>query len=67
MDTANTLESDKSSLDSENELDPNILTPEEKKKTPLLMKVYGILCLLDGAIYYSGSNSFYWTSNMGFI
>lgn len=50
MDTANTLESDKSSLDPENELDPNILTPEEKKKTPLLMKVYGILCLLDGAV-----------------
>lgn len=31
MDTANTLESNKSSLDPENELDPNILTPEEKE------------------------------------
>lgn len=32
----------------ENDLDPNLLTPEEKKKTPLLMKVYGVLCILDG-------------------
>lgn len=32
----------------ENDLDPNLLTSEEKKKTPLLMKVYGVLCILDG-------------------
>ena len=32
----------------ENDLDPRILSPEEKKKTPLLMKIYGILCILDG-------------------
>ena len=35
---------------SENELDPKIPSSEEKKKTPLLMKVYGILCVVDGVL-----------------
>lgn len=34
----------------ENELDPKIPDSEEKKKTPLLVKVYGALCLADGLI-----------------
>ena len=35
---------------SENELDPKIPSSEEKKKTPLLMKVHGILCVVDGVL-----------------
>ena len=33
-----------------NNLNSAVPTPEEKKKTPLLMKVYGILCVIDGVI-----------------
>ena len=33
-----------------NDLDPNTTTPEQKKKISLLAKVYGLLCLIDGAV-----------------
>ena len=34
----------------ENNLDPQIETPSECKKIPLVMKIYGALCLIDGII-----------------
>lgn len=33
-----------------NDLDPNTPTPAEQKKIPLIVKVYGFLCLIDGII-----------------
>ena len=33
-----------------NDLDPNTPTPAEQKKIPLVVKVYGFLCLIDGII-----------------
>ncbi|OUP10396.1 putative ABC transporter permease [Collinsella sp. An2] len=33
-----------------NDLDPNITTPEQRKKIPLVAKVYGLLCLIDGIV-----------------
>lgn len=33
-----------------NDLDPDTPTPEQQKKIPLFVKVYGLLCLIDGAI-----------------
>ena len=36
--------------DSKNDLDPNISTSEEQKKIPFVIKVYGLLCLIDGIV-----------------
>ena len=33
-----------------NDLDPNTPTPAEQKKIPLVVKVYGFLCLIDGIV-----------------
>lgn len=33
-----------------NDLDPNTPTPTEQKKIPLVVKVYGFLCLIDGIV-----------------
>ena len=33
-----------------NDLDPNLTTPQQRKKLPLLVKVYGLLCLIGGAV-----------------
>lgn len=33
-----------------NDLDPRTTTPEERRKVPLPIKVYGLLCLLDGIV-----------------
>ena len=50
MAVGNTVQTEIAIDTSDNNLDPNNLTPEEKKKTPLLMRVYGFLCLLDGVV-----------------
>ena len=50
METAAVAKSTSNNQLPENDLDPSHLTPEEKKKTPLLMKVYGILCVVDGVL-----------------
>ena len=34
----------------ENELDFNRPTPDQQKKIPLIVKIYGVLCLIDGVI-----------------
>ena len=33
-----------------NDLNPNTPTPEERKKIPLVIKVYGLLCTVDGIV-----------------
>lgn len=50
MDSASAAKSLSNNEPPENDLDPRIPSSEEKKKTPLLMKVYGVLCIVDGVV-----------------
>lgn len=53
MDSAQTRQTDATLPDyglPGNDLNPNTPTPNEQRKVPLVIKVYGLLCLLDGII-----------------
>ena len=33
-----------------NDLNPNTPTPDQQKKVPFVIKVYGLLCMIDGIV-----------------